>query len=1099
MSKEWSELEDDQLWYKDAIIYEVHVRAFFDENGDGIGDFKGLTSKLDYLEDLGITAIWLLPFYPSPLRDDGYDISDYFDVHPHYGSLKDFKNFLKEAHKRGIKVITELVLNHTSDQHSWFRKSRRAKPGSKWREFYVWSDTPNKYLDARVIFKDFESSNWTWDPVAKAYYWHRFYSHQPDLNYDNPKVHDAIFQVLAYWLEMGVDGVRLDAVPYLYEREGTNCENLPETHAFLKKLRAFVDSRFKNKMLLAEANQWPTDAVAYFGDGDECHMVFHFPLMPRMFLAIKLEDRFPLIDIITSTPQIPENCSWALFLRNHDELTLEMVTDEERDFMYRVYAKEKDARINLGIRRRLAPLLKGDRRQIELMNVMLFTLPGTPVIYYGDEIGMGDNLSLGDRNGVRTPMQWSSGLNAGFSKASPRKLYLPVITDPKYHYEAVNVENQLSDQDSLLWWMRGLITLRKRFKAFSRGTLEFLYPENNKILAYVREYKDEKILVAINLSRRPQVAELDLSKWEGYVLHELLGGTRLPKIQKTPYTLIFDPYGYYIFVLLKEQQQLVARFEAEPEIRIEDATSELFKGKPKERLEKEAIPAYIKGCRWFGGKGKEVELVKIREAVAIEYSGSSKFYLLVLDVFYTEGLPETYLLPLGLATGDLARKIDNEERGAVIARFSTGMENGILYDASYDKYFRNILLWLIATKKELKGSLGRLVSIPSEKFFELKFEEILDIESHIMRAEQSNTSFVYEDKAVLKLFRRLEEGINPELEIGEALTSRGFPHIPPYLGHIYYQEPGSEPSIVAILQGFIKNQGDAWQLFQEELKKYYARLSLSKPLIAKPNPLTILDASEQDIPRPIAELMGEETLNLLYLLGIRTGEFHLALLRLKDLPEFSPEPYGYLYQVALAQAMRSYAKRVIEQGSKLLNQEKGQDFKKVLEKEDIILQRFSALTKLRIDAKRIRIHGDYHLGQVLYNDKDFVIIDFEGEPARPLSERRLRRSPLRDVAGMLRSFHYAAYVALSKLEGKSSCEEWAELWHHYASAVFLKAYLRTVEGSVLIPKDRNALKVLLDAFLLEKAIYELHYEMNNRPEWIRIPIKGIVHLLGQEG
>ena len=499
-------LEDDPLWYKDAVIYEVHIKTFFDSAGDGIGDFKGLTEKLDYLRDLGVTALWLLPFYPSPLKDDGYDISDYFDIHPLYGNIHDFKEFLRAAHSRGMRVITELVLNHTSDQHPWFKKSRISEPDSKWRNFYVWSPTPNKYSDARIIFKDFESSNWTWDNTAGAYYWHRFYSHQPDLIFENELTRDTMLDVVSYWLKMGVDGLRLDAVPYLFEKEGTNCENLPETHDFLKKLHASIDARFRNRMILAEANQWPTDAAAYFGNGDECHMAFHFPLMPRMFMALQMEDRFPIVDILDQTPKIPDTAQWALFLRNHDELTLEMVTDEERDYMYRAYAKDRKSRINLGIRRRLAPLLGNDRRKIELMNVLLFTLPGTPVIYYGDEIGMGDNFYLGDRNGVRTPMQWSADLNAGFSKTNPQKLYLPVVIEPQYHYEVINVENQQNDSSSLLWWMKRIIAVRSNFKSFGRGTIDFLHPSNAKILAFVRKYQEEQVLVVVNLSGRSQYA-----------------------------------------------------------------------------------------------------------------------------------------------------------------------------------------------------------------------------------------------------------------------------------------------------------------------------------------------------------------------------------------------------------------------------------------------------------------------------------------------------------------------------------------------------------------------------------------------------------------
>src|SRR6266705_1088415 len=530
-------LEDDPLWYKDAIIYEVHVSTFYDSDGDGIGDFSGLTQKLDYLQDLGVTVLWLLPFYPSPLKDDGYDISDYTGIRAAYGTMRGFKMFLREAHHRGLRVVTELVLNHTSDQHAWFQRARRAKPGSRWREFYVWSHTPQKCRDARIIFKDFEPSNWTWDPVAEAYYWYRFYAHQPDLNYDHPDVRRAMLGVVDFWLKLGVDGLRLDAVPYLCEREGTSCKNLPETHAFLKELRRHVDNRFQNRMLLAEANQWPEDAIAYFGEGDECHMAFHFPLMPRLFMAIQREDRFPIIDIARQTPEIPESCQWALFLRNHDELTLSMVSDRERDYLWNYYAVDRRARINLGIRRRLAPLMENDRRKIELLNGLLMSLPGTPVLYYGDEIGMGDNFFLGDRDGVRTPMQWSFDRNGGFSRADPARLYLPPIMDSVYGFEAVNVEAQSRSPSSLLNWMKRLIAARRSRRAFGRGTLRFLYPSNRKVIAYLRAFGDEIILCVANLSRTPQAVELDLSDWRGRQPVELLGRSVFPPIGELTYLL----------------------------------------------------------------------------------------------------------------------------------------------------------------------------------------------------------------------------------------------------------------------------------------------------------------------------------------------------------------------------------------------------------------------------------------------------------------------------------------------------------------------------------------------------------------------------------
>lgn len=535
---------NDPMWYKDAIIYEVHLRAFKDANGDGIGDLNGLTESLDYLQDLGVTALWILPFYPSPLRDGGYDIADYTSIHPSYGTLGDFVRLMKEAHGRGLRVITELVINHTSNEHPWFQRARHAPPGSKWRDFYVWSDTQERFKNARIIFQDFETSNWAWDPIAKSYYWHRFYSHQPDLNFDSPDVQAAVFDVLDFWMALGVDGLRLDAVPYLFERDGTNCENLPETHAFLKKLRAYVDTKWSGRMLLAEANQWPIDAAAYFGNGDECHMNFHFPLMPRLYMAVEREDRFPIVNILQQTPNIPESCQWATFLRNHDELTLEMVTDEDRDDMIRAYAQDPAARINLGIRRRLAPLLE-QRRKLELMKALLLSLPGTPVLYYGDEIGMGDNVHLPDRDGVRTPMQWSAEPNAGFSSATPELLYSPLIIHAEYHYQSTNVEAQQANPSSFLWWMKRALALRKQFSVFGRGDIEFLHPENGHVIAFLRQYKGVTILVIGNLSKIGQLVELDLGRFYLSTPVDLFGHTLFPIIGNEPYAISLGPYGFF--------------------------------------------------------------------------------------------------------------------------------------------------------------------------------------------------------------------------------------------------------------------------------------------------------------------------------------------------------------------------------------------------------------------------------------------------------------------------------------------------------------------------------------------------------------------------
>ncbi|HTI51271.1 MAG TPA: maltose alpha-D-glucosyltransferase, partial [Planctomycetaceae bacterium] len=675
-------LLNEPLWYKDAVIYEVHVRAYCDEIGDGYGDFIGLTRKLDFLQDLGVTAIWLLPFYPSPLRDDGYDIANYTDIHPQYGKLDDFREFLAQAHDRGLRVITELVINHTSEQHPWFQRARRAPPGSSERDFYVWSDTPEKYRDARVIFKDFETSNWTYDPIARAYYWHRFYSHQPDLNFDNPAVWQALLPVVDFWFEMGVDGMRLDAVPYLFEREGTNCENLPETHEYLKALRRHVDGRFSNRMLLAEANQWPEDAVAYFGNGDECHMAFHFPVMPRLFMAMHMEDRFPVVDILNQTPAIPDNCQWAMFLRYHDELTLEMVTDEERDYMYRAYAHDRQARVNLGIRRRLAPLLGNNRRRIELMNGLLFSLPGTPVIYYGDEIGMGDNIYLGDRNGVRTPMQWSADRNAGFSRANPQRLYLPINIDPEYHYEAINVEAQQNNPSSLLWWMKRLIGQRRLHKALGRGSIEFLHPQNRRILAFVRQFEDEHILVVANLSRFVQHVELDLSKYAGVVPHELFGGTPFPRVGSQPYLLTFGPHSFY-WILLQPQTEAEASGAASPsarcvaEIREEEAWEHLFTRSGARRLET-ALRQHLEQSASREHR-RPPRAVRLRESFRVPYADTAA-YLAIVDVEYAEWTPETLAIPIAFATSAEVAGWAPGAEPPVIARIE-GPHAGVLLSA----------------------------------------------------------------------------------------------------------------------------------------------------------------------------------------------------------------------------------------------------------------------------------------------------------------------------------------------------------------------------------------------------------------------------------
>jgi len=1101
---------DDPLWHKDAVIYEIHVRAFFDADGDGVGDFEGLTQKLDYLQQLGVTTLWLLPFYPSPLRDDGYDIADYKGIHPLYGKLKDFALFLKEAHRRGLKVITELVINHTSDQHAWFQRARRAPAGSHHRDFYVWSDKPEKYRDARIIFKDFEHSNWTYDPVAKSYYWHRFYSHQPDLNFDNPAVKRAVFQVMDFWCGMGVDGLRLDAVPYLYEREGTDCENLPETHGFLKELRSYLDKRYPNRILLAEANQWPEDAAAYFGAGDEAHMNFHFPLMPRLFMSIHMEDRFPVIDILQQTPVIPDNCQWGLFLRNHDELTLEMVTDEERDYMYRVYASDQRMRVNLGIRRRLAPLLGNNRRRIELMNALLFALPGTPFLYYGDELGMGDNVYLGDRNGVRTPMQWSADRNAGFSRANPQSLYLPVIIDPEYHFESVNVEAQLNNPHSLLWWMKRVIGLRKRYRAFGRGSIEFLFPENRKILAFVRRHEDESILMVANLSRFSQFVRLDLRSFQGMAPVELFGRNEFPVIEDAPYVLSLGPYSFYWFVLRKPAMAETRAEAALPELSVAGGWESILQGKGVRTLE-EILPAWIRDRRWFGGKTKKLDAAEIVESIVLPYDDDGA-RLLFVQLTYTDGDPETYLLPVGFVEGEAAARMEKETPHAVIARLRVsgrdGAREGVLCDAAHDPAFASALLEGIDRRRHLKGRRGSAALSRTRSFRKAPEGGGEPMKPHVGRAEQSNTSIIFGNSLILKLYRRLHEGINPDIEIGEFLTERArFEHVPKVAGHIVYQGSARPPMALGVLSGFVPNEGDAWHFTVDEVEHFLERAASRYSGVAEiPRPSgKLLDLAREEIPDLAREMMGPY-LEPARLLGRRTAEMHSALASDADDPDFHPEPFTPFYQRALYQSMRNLTMQVFQtlRKSSLIPAAAREDAGRVLAQEAAFIGWFRSTLERRISAQRIRTHGDYHLGQVLYTGRDFVIIDFEGEPARALEERRVKRSPLRDVAGMIRSFHYAAYTALvTRAERRVSSEEekarlsaWTFMWHRYATGVFLAEYLRTLQGSPLLKGSKQEeIATLLDLYRLEKAIYELGYELNNRPDWVRIPLTGILQIV----
>ncbi len=1083
-------LDSNPQWYRDAVIYEVHVRAFADSSGDGMGDFAGLMEKLDYLQDLGVTAIWLLPFCPSPWRDDGYDIADYTNVHPAYGTLRDFQNFLREAHNRGLRVITELVLNHTSDQHIWFQRSRRAAPGSRWRNYYVWSDSPERYRDARIIFKDFETSNWTWDPVAKAYFWHRFYSHQPDLNYDNPEVRGVMLDAVDFWMDLGVDGLRLDAVPYLYEREGTNCENLTETHLFLKELRAHVDSKYDGRMLLAEANQWPEDAIAYFGSGDECHMAFHFPLMPRLFMATRMEDRYPVTEILQLTPPIPDKCQWALFLRNHDELTLEMVTDEERDYMYRVYAHDRHMRINLGIRRRLAPLLENDRRRIELMNALLFSLPGTPVIYYGDEIGMGDNFYLGDRNGVRTPMQWSGDRNAGFSRANPQKLYLPVIIDPEYHYEAINVETQQNNPHSLLWWMKRILALRKQSAALGRGSLEFLYPENRRILAFVRAHEDERVLVVANLSRFAQCTEVDLSGYGGMVPQELFGKTQFPPITERPYFLSLGPHAFYWFALQpKEAPQETLRIRrGEPPMIAIESWDRVFTEPVRQRLSR-MMPSLLQGRRWFRSKARVIRLVEIQDVLAFP---KSKAYLLLIRVEYADGDPEIYTLPLSLGIGE------STESSFVLARLQAADGSAaLLHNALRDREFCDEVLGAIARRRRFGGESGELAAAHTPAMRQVWGSDRPALEPSLAKADQENTTVFYGDRFALKVIRKIEPGISPEQEIGAMLTRAGFPSAAPLAGWLEYRPADGEPMTVGLLHGFVRDASEMWQYTTNHLGLFFEHALAHGP--AGPPESESADKLAQ-------ELIGSY-LESVRLLATRTSELHAALAASDD-PAFAPEPFTDFYRHGLYHGILTRFGRVMEQLRKdipgLPEAVRG-DAQALLNRQQAIRAKLQFLRDQRLNAMRIRIHGDYHLGQVLYTGKDFVVIDFEGDTSRPISERRIKRSPLEDVAGMLDSFYEASHSVLfgeapgvtPQPERLNALEAWAKFWFRSVATAFVRTYRAAPGAAPLLPAEVEPFRSLLTVFLLDQAFRKLRFELNNAPERVRVPAHAILERVEQ--
>jgi len=1095
------------IWYKDSILYGLPIHAFYDSTGDGIGDIRGLIKKLDYLEDLGVSGISLLPFYKSPLKDDGYDVSDFKSVHPNFGKLEDFKDFLQEAQKRGLRVIIDLIMNHTSTSHEWFQRARRAPEGSPEREFYVWSHSPEKYSDAEIIFSDYENSNWEWDNVAKAYYWHRFYSHQADLNYENERVREEMRRVIDFWYELGVDGIRLTSVIFLFQEEGTDCQNLPQVHDYLRQLRSYVDRKHPGKILLAETNLWPEEAAEYFGEGDECHMNYHFPLMPRLYMALQTEDRYPIIDILEQTPPVPDNCQWALFLRNHDDLMLSMVTEEERDYLYKVFAQDHGAKINEGIRRRLAPLLNNDRRKIELLNSLLFSLPGTPVLYYGDEIGMGDNIYLGDRNGVRTPMQWNADRNAGFSNANPQKLFLPVIRDPMYRYEAVNVEIQDRNSSSLLWWMKNIISMRKRLRAFSHGSIEFLDSANSKVLSFLRSHEGESILVVANLSKFSQAVELDLQAYEGIQPTEIFSQNKFFAIGEEPYKFTIGPYGYYWFLMEKqEEQEALPKERVVPEVEADVMWDSFFDNyTARRRFEKKVLPSYLPACRWFGGKSKKMVSASLSHFPKIEAEGVEAYFLSI-QVRYTDGLPETYFLPITFLTNaeQIVRYLKNEPQ-SVICYLKTPAAEGILVDAIFEEGFRNELFWRIKSHETIQVTAGQMVFEPGKMLRELKVERE-DVFSEVLRAEQSNTSVIYNNQFFFKIYRKLDTDINPDLELVRFLSERtDFENSPRYGGGIQFEDTVEKNfTILGLLQNKIPNQGEAWTMMLEALNRYYDKV-LAKVKREQPAPPLVkghrvyFDQTPERLQKLIGSVMHERAT----LLGVRTAQMHIALASDTADPDFCPERFTRNYQRSIYSQHRKLVNEklsALQRRMSELPEHIAAEAQKILDIKEDILTCFQQIYENKIEATKIRVHGDYHLAQILFNGRDYYIIDFEGEPMYSISERRLKRTPFKDVAGMIRSFHYAAFgqLVLNQNYRKADMpllEEWANQWFHYVSQYFLSAYLDTAAGYSFVPEQEASLQLLLRIYILEKAIYEVGYEMNARPEWLRIPIRGVLYAM----
>jgi maltose alpha-D-glucosyltransferase/alpha-amylase len=1123
----------DLQWHRDAIFYEVPVKSFFDADGDGVGDFPGLMSKLDYLQELGVTCLWLLPFYPSPLRDDGYDVSDYRGVHPPYGTADDFRMFLGEAHRRGLRVAAEMVINHTSDQHPWFQAARSAPPGSPLRDFFVWADDDRRLAGAGAPDHDGQRSHWTWDPEARAFYFHSFFSHQPDLNYDRPAVRDEVRKVLRFWLEMGVDGLCLNGAAYLFKRDGTPSEHLAETHAFLKEVRRELDAAYPGRMLQAGVSAWPAEAARYFGDGDEAHMVPNLPLAQRLFLALRQEDRHPVADLLRQTPAPPDGCQWVVLLRNHDELTLALATDEERDYMYREYAADPRTLRHGGILRRLAPMVDNNRRRLELLFGLLFSLPGAPLLYYGDEIGMGDNPYLGGRAGVRTPMQWSADRHAGFSDADFARLFAPPVLDPIYGCRAVNVEAQRRDPSSLYHWLRRLIALRKRTPALACGSLEPLEPANRKVLAVLRRLGDEIILVAANLSRSAQPAELDLSAFAGLVPVEWSGRTAFPRVGANPYVLTLGPHDLYWFSLRKSAEEAptlraapqLEEVESLPAVEVAGDWDGVLEG-ARVALEGSVLPGYLRSQRWFGGKARRVESVHLEDWGGLP-GGSGRTFWALLDVWFADGASDLYLLPVGVADGPAAVRMVESMRPWVLATLHGPAGEAVLHDALADDAACTAILNAIGDQREFVTQQGRIRGVPTAAFARLRGDASRRLPVVRGPATSSNSLVFYGRRLVLKLFRRLEVGVNPDMEVGRFLTEESpFGRTPATAGGLEYQRPGSPPMSLAIVQALAPNQGDGWRHAIDELGRYYDRASgrMHGPDPLPPDPRRLAELVDA-IPPPGALEIIDGWLHTAAVLGRRTAEMHLALCATGGLsaralgevetradkppvahtldPAFVPEPVTDADLAALRNEIAGQARRALAALRDNLDrlQAQVQLAAAPLMHDADLPERAGRSVPDHVAAAKIRCHGDYHLGQVLWVENDFVILDFEGEPTRTVEERRAKQSPLKDVAGMLRSFDYAAHAGLfafthSRPDDFFRLTPWADLWRQWVSAAFLRAYRDAAGPAPFMPAEQERFTALLDAFLLGKAFYELAYELNNRPDWVRIPLWGVLSLLG---